>query len=259
MEHRRLRQIIENGANVVGATTGAALSAITGSPEFGVGVAAVGASGAYQRVGAEIADRLLSPREQARVGGVLALSAEMLKSELDRGRTLRDDGFFDVPPDGRTDAEEILEGVLRKAQTEYEERKLSYLARLWSNACLDETLGPAKLNYLVKLAEQLTYRQFLIIAMVCAMAKADHANIFRLRVRHYEEANLNMLGETAIVLSEVMALHNLNCVQVIAPLGPIQIAPSEMRIANHGAALYNAMELHRIPEDDLQQIIQLLS
>ena len=259
MEHRRLRQIIEKGANVVGATTGAVLSAVTGSPEFGVGVAAVGASGAYQRVGAEIADRLLSPREQARVGGVLALSAEMLKSELDRGRTLRDDGFFDAPPDGRADAEEILEGVLRKAQTEYEERKLPYLARLWSNACLDETLGPAKLNYLVKLAEQLTYRQFLIIAMVGAMAKADHANIFRLRVQHYEEVNLNMLGETAIVLSEVMALHNLNCVNVIAPLGPIQIAPSEMRIANHGATLYNAMELHRIPEDDCQQIIQLLS
>ena len=259
MEHRRLRQIIEKGANVVGATTGAVLSVVTGSPEFGVGVAAVGASGAYRRVGAEIADRVLSPHEQARVGGVLALSAEMLKSELDRGRTLRDDEFFDTPPDGRADAEEILEGVLRKAQTEHEERKLPYLARLWSNACLDETLGPATLNYLVKMVEQLTYRQFLIIAMVGAMAKADHANIFQLRVRNYEEANLNMLGETAIVLSEVMALRNLNCVNVIAPMGPIQIVPSEMRLANHGATLYNAMELHRIHEDDCQQVIQLLS
>ena len=95
--------------------------------------------------------------------------------------------------------------------------------------------------------------------MVGAMAKADHANIFQLRAQHYEQANLNMLGETAIVLSEVMALHNLNCVKVIAPLGSIQIAPSEMGIANHGAALYNAMELHRIPEGDCQQIIQLLS
>ena len=204
MEHHRLREMIEKGTNVVGATAGAFLSVVTGSPEFGVGVAAAGASGVYQRVGAEVADRLLAPREQARVGGVLALSAEVLKSELDRGRTLRDDGFFDAPPDGRADAEEVLEGVLRKAQTEYEERKLPYIARLWSNACLDETLGPAKLNYLVKLAEQLTYRQFVIVSMAGAMAKKDHANIYKLREQHYEEAGLNMLSETAIVLSELM-------------------------------------------------------
>lgn len=258
MDHGRLRQIIEKGANVVGATTGAVFSVITGSPEFGVGTAALGASGVYQRIGVEIADRMLAPREQARIGGVMARSAEILKSELDRGRPLRDDGFFDSPPDGRSDAEEVLEGVLRKAQTEYEERKLPYLACLWSNACLDETLGPAKLNYLVKLSEQLTYRQFVIVAMVGAMAKADRTNIYQLRELHYENANLNMLGETAIVLSEIMALHQLNCVSVIAPLGPIQITPAEMRIVTHGATLYNAMGLHKIPKSDCQQVIDLL-
>ena len=76
----RLRQIIEKGAHVVGATTGAVLSAVTGNPAFGVGGAALGASGAYQRVGSEIADRVLGPREQARVG-ILAQSAQILKSE----------------------------------------------------------------------------------------------------------------------------------------------------------------------------------
>ena len=254
----RLREIIEKGANVVGATTGAILSLVTGSPEFGVGTTAIGASGAYKRVGAEIADRVLAPREEARVGGVLAQSAELLKWELDRGRSFRDDGFFDMPPGGRSDAEEVLEGVLRKTQTEYEERKLPHLARLWSNACLDDTLSPAKLNYLVKLSAQLTYRQFVIISMVGEMAKADHANIYQLRSQHYENSGLNMLGDTAIILSEVMALHQLNCVSVIAPLGPIQIAPSEMRIATHGATLYNAMELHRLPAKDCREVIELL-
>ena len=140
----------------------------------------------------------------------MALSVEMLESELDRGRTLRADGFFDTSTDGRSDAEEVMEGLLRKAQTEYEERKLKYLARLWANACLDETLGAAKLNYLVKLAEQLTYRQFTVISIAGAMAKADNANIYHLREQHYENTELNMLAETAIVLSEIMALHNLN-------------------------------------------------
>ena len=221
-------------------------------------LAAIGATGIYQKVGAEMADRWLGPREQARVGGVLALSAELLKEKLDQGRTLRDDGFFDAPPDVRSAAEEVMEGVLRKAQTEYEERKLTYLAHLWSNACLDETLGSAMLNYLLKLTELLTYRQFTIISMAGAMAIAGHANIYRLREQHYEDTGLNMLSQTAIVLSEIMALHNLNCVTVIAPLGPVQIVPSEMRIANHGAALYNAMELRSIPATDRQQVIDVL-
>ena len=55
-----------------------------------------------------------------------------------------------------------------------------------------------------------------------------------------------------------MALHNLNCLRVIAPLGPIQIVPSEMKIGTHGTALHNTMELFRIPESDSQQVVALL-
>ena len=258
MDNRRLRQIIETGANVVGTTSSAVISAVTGNPEFGVGAAALGATGAYRRVGAEIADRLLGPREQARIGGVLALSAEVLRAKLDQGCTLRDDGFFDTPPEGRSDADEVLESVLRKAQTEYEERKLEYLSRLWANACIDKTLGLADLNHLVKLAEQLTYRHLTIISIVGKMANADYANIYSLRSQHYEKAGIKLVGETPNVLAEIMALHNLNCLMVIALLGPIQIVPSQMKIGTYGAALHNTMELFGIPESDRQQIVALL-
>ncbi len=258
MGNLRLRQIIEKGANVAGATTGAILSVVTGSPEFGIGTAALGASGAYQRVGAEIADRLLAPREQTRVGGVLALSAAILKSELDRGHTLRDDGLFEPPPNGRSDAEEVLEGVLRKAQTEYEERKLPYLARLWSNACFDEVLGPAELNYLVKLAEQLTYKQLVVISLVGEMNRADYANVHHLREQNYEQTGINLVGDTPNVLAEIMMLHSLDCVRVFGTLHPIQIVPSTMKIGTQGAALHNTMELFRIPQRDCQQVIELL-
>ena len=90
------------------------------------------------------------------------------------------------------------------------------------------------------------------------MAKANRANIYKLRKRHYEKSGLNMLSETAIVLSEIVALHHLNCVEVIAPMGPVQVTPAELRIANHGAVLYNAMDLHQIPSTELQPVIDLL-
>ena len=168
----------------MGTTSSAVISAITGSSEFGVGAAALGATGVYQRVGAEIADRLLAPREQARIGAILALSAEFLSAKLKQGHTLRDDGFFDAPSDGQTGADEVLEGVLRKAQTEYEERKLEYLARLWASACIDETAGPADLNYLVKLAEQLTDRHLTIHSIVGRMAGAGYSNVYSLKDQH---------------------------------------------------------------------------
>ena len=258
MANHRLRQIIVKGANVVGATTGDALSVVTGNPEFGIGAVAVGASGVYQRVGTEIADRLLGPREQARVGGVFARSAEMLKSKLKQGGTLRDDGFFDAVPDGRSDAEEVLEGVLRKAQTEYEERKLEYLARLWANACIDKTLGPADLNYLVKLAEQLTYRHLTIISIAGKMANVGDVNIYNLREQNYEKAEVNLVGDTPNILAEIITLHSLDCVRVFGTFHPIQIVPSQMKIGTHGAALHNTMELFSIPEGDRQPVVALL-
>ena len=67
-----------------------------------------------------------------------------------------------------------------------------------------------------------------------------------------------MVGDTPKILAEIMALHNLNCLKVIALLGPIQIAPSDMKIGTHGAALHNTMELFRIPESDRHHVVALL-
>ena len=245
----------------MGTTTGAVLSVVSGSPEVGVALAAIGATGVYQKVGAEIADRWLAPREQARIGGVLALSAELLRSELDCGRVLRTDGFFEASHAERSDAEEVLEGVLQKAQAEYEERKLSYLARLWTNACLDDTLGPAKLNYMVKLAEQLTYRQLALITLAGQMTNAGNNSHHGLREKSYKEAKLKMRDEVSIVLAELSMLDNLDCVRVFNLLSTLDITPAQLRLGSWGFALYNDMEVHRIAKDDpehFQQVVNLL-
>ena len=151
-----------------------------------------------------------------------------------------------------------MEGVLRKAQAEYEERKLEYLARMWATACLDERFGADKLNYMVKLAEQLTYRQLVILSIVGVMTMASNSNVFGLRDQHYEKAGLKMGSETSIMLSEIMVLHNLNCVKVIAPLGHVQIEPSKLKIDTWGVALHIAMGLSKIGSKDRQPVIDLL-
>ena len=257
----KLREIIEKGGNVVGTTTGAVLSVLSGSPEVGVATAAIGATGIYQKVGGEIADRWLAPREQARIGGVLALSAEVLRSKLEGGRELREDGFFETAHGERSDAEEVLEGVLKKAQAEYEERKLPYLARIWANTCLDDTLGVAKVNYMVKLAEQLTYRQLALVTLAGQMTNAGNNRHHGLREQSYQHAKLKMRDEISIVLAELSMLHNLDCVRVFDFLSNLDITPSRLRLGAWGFALYNDMEVHRIAIDDpgyFRRVVNLL-
>jgi len=116
-EHHRIRKLINTGAEIAGGAVGGALGFLAGGP---VGAAVLGAAGAaaadaLRHIGEETSKRLLSPREQVRVGGVLAIAAEEIRQRLDQGEALRADGFFDQKASGRSDAEEVAESVLLKS------------------------------------------------------------------------------------------------------------------------------------------------
>ena len=263
----RLRRMIETGAPIVGASAGAAISVLSGIPVLSVGAAALGSSGVYRRVGDEIANRLLGPREQARVGGVLALSAEVLKSKLDQGHTLRDDGFFDPRAlDSRSDAEDVMEGVLRKAQAEYEERKLEYFARFWANACIVKDFEAADLHYLMKLAEQLTYRQLTIISMLGRIVGANYTEIENIQYPSHDYATDKEFVDSAdseiphTLIADINYLSALDCVQFPRESDPNYYVSRPPHIIRgiHGIALDEFMELYRIPESDRAPLATLL-
>ena len=263
----RLRRMIETGAPIVGASAGAAISVLSGIPMLSVGAAALGSSGVYRRVGNEIANRLLGPREQARVGGVLALSVEVLKSKLDQGHTLRDDGFFDSRTlDSRSDAEDVMEGVLRKAQAEYEERKLEYFARFWANACIVKEFQAGDLHYLMKLAEQLTFRQLTIISLLGRTVGANFTEIENIQYPPHDYASDKEFVESAdseipyTLITDITYLARLNCVQFPKESDPEYCVSRPPHIIRgiHGIALDEFMELYRIPESDCAPLATLL-
>src|SRR5687767_3997284 len=119
-------KLVNAGAEIAGGAIGAALGFFAGGP---IGAAALGAGGAaiataLKHIGEEASKRLLGPREQVRVGGVLAMTAAEVKERLNAGDKVRDDDFFEDKIGGRSDAEEVAESVLLKSQREAEERKL---------------------------------------------------------------------------------------------------------------------------------------
>lgn len=254
MSSGKLRNIIEGGSSIVGATAGAAISVVTGSPEFGIGAAGLSASGAYRRVGAEIANWMLGPREEARIGGVMALSADVLRTKLAEGYHLREDGFFEPQATSRPAAEELLEGVLRKAQAENEERKLPYLARFWANACVDARIKPPTLNQLVRLSEQLTYSNLIMISLVARIDEILGSPIYSQKY-HIDPssravANVVRMDAQHSILAEIRMLSGLDCVRFRDLTNADRETLSDVELGTYGAALHQLMELHLIPHSE---------
>jgi len=161
-----VRRLIEGGAEFAGAAAGAALS-LVGGPVAAVGGAAAGVAltRSFKRIGSELQRRFLADRQRVRIGGAYAIAADRVDERLRAGDVPRQDGFF-TGGDGRAPAEELLEGVLLAAGDSYEERKVPFLGLLYAAIAFDETITPAQGNYLIRQAQELTFRQLAVMAVV---------------------------------------------------------------------------------------------
>lgn len=122
----------------------------------------------------EMLSRHLSDKEAERTTFCMVAAAKKIKANLDAGKRLRDDGFFDKPKRGRSQSEQIAENVLMKAQREPEDKKQHYLANLLANLSFDWGVRPGiygrvdpwTANSMIATAESLTYRQLCLLRMI---------------------------------------------------------------------------------------------
>jgi len=118
-----IQSLFNAGSEITGSATGAAIGFLVGGP-FG---AALGGACApllkrgIIKIGNDVAERFLSEQERTRIGGVLYYATIKIKRNVEAGKTVRADGFFNRAASGacaelpfvdRPSAEEILEGVL---------------------------------------------------------------------------------------------------------------------------------------------------
>lgn len=251
----RLRELINNGSEIAGAFIGAALGFVATGP-VGAGLGGAGgflAAKALRRVGNEVSGRILGPRERVRIGGVLAIAASEIKSRMENGERIRTDGFFDEKESGRSDGEEVAENVLLKSQREPEEKKLPYMAHLLSNVAFDSQISPPMAHQIIKIADQLTYRQ------LCLLKLGASKEGFGLRSSDYREHG-GFPKELYQVLYECLDLYHRGLVNFEGEVafGPTDVAPGRMTVQGLGADLYNLMKLATIPQEDLSPISRQL-
>lgn len=209
----------------------------------------------FQNMGSEIKKRTLAPMEEERVGTVYAKAKELIKEKIARGKTPRNDNFFVKDSNSRPASEELLEGTLLAAQREHEEKKTVYLARLYANILFHPEISRPTANHLIKLAEQLTYRQIAILNNIAAMqfARTLSPPINPLKKSAYESVSGT---ENVAIAAEIFDLYRMSILgssQVILDAGGIN--PNTLTVGGYGAHLYNLMDLGSMePDPELIEI-----
>lgn len=252
-----LKQFIkDNYADLIGSGISGTLSlfsAVDPFVGFLAGPAGVIVSGTLKGIGKDIKERQLSPQEDYRVGKVLAIAALEIHQRLENGENLRNDGFFDKKPTGRSDAEEIAEAIMLKCQREPQEKKIPYMGFLKASIGFDSSISTDMGHQLIKAAEELTYRQ------LCILKLAVVKDSFGLRGEDYRGHGAIAI-ELSQILYECLDLYHrayINFGGEVA-FGPTDVKPGSMIVQGIGAYLYNLMKLSSIPDNNLIPIAEVL-
>lgn len=254
-------QLFNNYAEIVGGGIGAVMGFLAGDPIAAAFSGAVGAAaaGMLRAIGQDFSERQLSAQEDLRVGKVLVIAAQEIHQRRKNSENFRDDGFFDKQPTGRSDAEEVAEGILLKCQREPQEKKIPYMGYLLASIAFDSNISVDMGHQLIKVAEQLTYRQFCILKLVVVKER------FGLRNQSYQSLN-KFSKELYQVLQECHDLCLKGRLDYKIPLtfsGEIAISymnmqPNDMTIQRVGEDLFKLMKLSAIPDEDIIPIARVL-
>jgi len=253
--------MIENGSEIAGAMTGAAISLI-GGPASIIGGATAGAAltAVLKKVGADVRRQVLSPREEVRIGATLAFAGSAIAEYLAAGKEPRDDffGATSTKTKRRTVADELLEGVLTQARDAYEEKKLPFLGNLYANIAFHPEITPAQANHLIALAGQLTYRQ--LIGLYFARVQEKTGSILRDKDFRGDSAAQDRLGLNGISLvTELYDLYQRGLIHGsdgAAWISASDVNPGDMRTQGSGSVLMQLMGI-KISDEDLQEFTSL--
>ncbi|MFD1775992.1 hypothetical protein [Paenibacillus rhizophilus] len=224
----------------------------------------------------DIASRHLSKREEFRVSNTAKYCIEEIKDRVIKGGKLRDDDFFFSNNEiYRSSAEEIFEGVLIKCKNEHEEKKSKFISNIFINISFSNEYKVEEANHLLKVAEDLTYRQLCLIRLF----KEHYINPYDIRFNEKEFFN----SKEIFLLQEIHELSQMNILnklkfkeEVINRLskemihnafneGDFQllndwgeVIPARMVPSQFGYQCYYTMGVKEVPNSDLDSIIKLL-
>lgn len=254
-ENKSIQGFIDTGSEITGSTAGSVIGFFLG----GLPGAAIGGATAplitktIRTLADEISHRLIGQREKVRIGATLTYALDKIRTNLTAGKVLRGDDFFGSDPASRSTAEEVFEATLLASQRECEEKKLRYYGNLLANIAFNKTFDRSQANYLIKIAQSLSWQQLCVLSVSVAKGK------FGLKSSDYR-GQTSFSQPLIFLLHEIQDLYNLGLINFGGDvlLGLTDVKPFAMTAQGAGSHLYNTMELSGVPDPELLPVVTLL-
>ncbi len=163
----------------------------------------------------------------------------------------------------------MFEGVVLAAQREAEEKKVRLYGNLLANLAFDQSTSRSQANFLIRLGEDLSYRQLCLLSLFAGntlLSDADNSsdadNPLGLRERDYSDhvGKVNN-PDLLMLLQETYDLYQRGIVSsgTYVMLSPATANPSQISPVGAAWSLYFLMELREVSKDDLAVLMELLS
>jgi hypothetical protein len=163
----RITDWIKLGVDISGNVAGALLGGIfagTSGTIIGASITPL-ITETFAKIGYDVKTMLIGKREEIRIGAAYTFALSQIKDNLEKGKSPRTDSFFNQHQSRRSAAEEILEGILRLAQKEFEELKIKHYGYLIANIYFDEGIDQGYANLLLNIADRISYRQLCLLEL----------------------------------------------------------------------------------------------
>ena len=185
---------------------------------------------------------------------------------MQEGEIPRSDGFLEADDEGNSAGSELLEGAMIHAANAYQQRKVPYIGFLWSSLLFRSDVSPDYGHFLLSLADRLTYRQLQAIAFIAE--NAGREQLARLEAEREHKGGWSFANGLGVELNEAGDVGLFGIEQasgaVTHPRATMSSAGiesaqlSKIGLTPLGRNLYELMELHRIPEEEKNRILDLI-
>jgi hypothetical protein len=250
MNKKDLKIYLDKGTDIVGGAIGGALGLIGGP----VGAIAGGAFGVAITHGIkEIVNRQLSNRQEVRVAASTVYILSGISQKLEEGAQIRQDDFFNNV-NGRSNAEELFEGIVLKCKDQYQEKKIHFLSKIYEKTIFDQTISYETANQILSISENFTYRKICIISFYGRIDDFDRTQILNEPYCWFENATYSI--ETEILKQDIFELMNLGILDNNNTMINTRddITPNKFKLTEIGKILFSTMELNEVIIEDINPI-----
>ena len=211
----------------------------------------------YEDIIEEINENIYSVKENKKILSTLYFSLNAVKENLEKNMVIQENYLKAINDEIKLFIEELFEGIIISAKNEHEDNKLKYYGYLLGNIIFKENLDRDEFNRLIKISRNLSYCQIKLINMyvisqmiqVPILKREDYT---KTGVGSYKL--LGILQDTLDMIQKSILNGSGNLV-----LDVVQINPSKIKVQGMGTLLYNLMSLNKMPYDEMEDLLDMLS